>query len=125
MKARKSRLAYILVAFLTLVGMSPSQAADKVVFLFPSLASLPAFAPYMLAKYKGYYKAENLDVEFQTGKGGTDVAAQLGAGNADLGGGVGDTTVIVRPNENPGKVGRGSWWPVAALHRRACRQQDQ
>jgi NitT/TauT family transport system substrate-binding protein len=98
------RLAYILVAILTLAGTTSSQAADKVVFLLPSLASLPAFAPYMIAQYKGYYKAENLTVTFQTGKGGTDVAAQLGAGNADLGGGVGDTTVIVRPNGIPVKT---------------------
>lgn len=98
------RLAFLLAAILTLAGTTSSQAADKVIFLLPSLASLPAFAPYMLAQYKGYYEAENLTVTFQTGKGGTDVAAQLGAGNADLGGGVGDTTVIVRPNGIPVKT---------------------
>jgi NitT/TauT family transport system substrate-binding protein len=97
--------ACVLVAILTLAGTfsSPSQAADKVLYLLPSLASLPAFAPFMLAQYKGYYKAEDLEVEFQTGKGGTDVALQLGAGNADLGGGVGDTSIIVRPNGIPVK----------------------
>lgn len=98
--------ASVLLALLIVVGgalSSPSRAADKVLYLFPSLASLPAFAPYMLAQHKGYYKAENLEVEFQTGKGGTDVAKQLGAGNADLGGGVGDTPIIVRPNGVPVK----------------------
>jgi NitT/TauT family transport system substrate-binding protein len=97
--------AYVFVAILTLAGTfsSPSPAADKVLYLLPSLASLPAFAPFMLAQYKGYYKAEGLEVEFQTGKGGTDVALQLGAGNADLGGGVGDTSIIVRPNGIPVK----------------------
>jgi len=94
--------AFSLLALL-FAPITAAQAADKVLFLFPSLASLPAFAPYMLAKDKGYYTAEGLDVEFQTGKGGTDVAKQLGAGNGDLGGGVGDTSVIVRPNGIPVK----------------------
>jgi NitT/TauT family transport system substrate-binding protein len=98
------RLAASLLVLATVIsGNSPAKAADKVLYLFPSLASLPAFAPFMLAQHKGYYKAEDLDVEFQTGKGGTDVAKQLGAGNADLGGGVGDTTIIVRPNGIPVK----------------------
>lgn len=98
------RLAASLFVLATVLsGITPAGAADKVLYLFPSLASLPAFAPFMLAQHKGYYKAENLEVEFQTGKGGTDVAKQLGAGNADLGGGVGDTAIIVRPNGIPVK----------------------
>ena len=94
-----------LVFLLVVCGgpLPPAQAADRVLYLFPSLASLPAFAPFMLAQHKGYYKAAGLEVEFHTGKGGTDVAKQLGAGNADLGGGVGDTTIIVRPNGIPVK----------------------
>jgi NitT/TauT family transport system substrate-binding protein len=90
-----------IASMLALCATLQAQAADKVLYLFPSLASLPAFAPFMLAQHKGYYKAEGLDVEFQTAKGGTDVAKQLGAGNADLGGGVGDTSIIVRPNGIP------------------------
>jgi NitT/TauT family transport system substrate-binding protein len=92
-----------IASLLALCSAMPAQAADKILYLFPSLASLPAFAPFMLAQHKGYYKAEGLEVEFQTGKGGTDVAKQLGAGNADLGGGVGDTAIIVRPNSIPVK----------------------
>jgi NitT/TauT family transport system substrate-binding protein len=100
MTARISRRLAIafLLAFCTVM---PAQSAEKMLYLFPSLATLPAFAPFMLAQHKGYYRAEGLDVEFQTGKGGTDVAKQLGAGNADLGGGVGDTAIIVRPNSIP------------------------
>lgn len=92
-----------IASMLALCATLQAQAADKVLYLFPSLASLPAFAPFMLAQHKGYYKAEGLDVEFQTAKGGTDVAKQLAAGNADLGGGVGDTSIIVRPNGIPVK----------------------
>jgi NitT/TauT family transport system substrate-binding protein len=92
-----------IASMLALCATLQAHAADKVLYLFPSLASLPAFAPFMLAQHKGYYKAEGLDVEFQTAKGGTDVAKQLGAGNADLGGGVGDTSIIVRPNGIPVK----------------------
>ncbi len=35
---------------------------------------------------------------FQVGKGGADVATQVAVGNADLGGGIGDTPIIVRAN---------------------------
>lgn len=79
-------------------------AAEKLVYLFPAPSFLPAFAPFMLAKARGYYAAEGLDVEFVIGKGGADVATQVGAGNADLGGGIGDTPVIVRPNGVPVKA---------------------
>ncbi|TAK49427.1 MAG: ABC transporter substrate-binding protein [Xanthobacteraceae bacterium] len=85
-------------------AQTPAPASEKVLYLLPSLATLPAFAPFMLAQYKGYYKNEGLEVEFQTGKGGTDVAKQLGAGNGDLGGGVGDTSILVRPNGIPVKA---------------------
>jgi NitT/TauT family transport system substrate-binding protein len=73
-------------------------AQDKITYLFPAPDFLPAFAPFQLAKAKGYYKAEGLDVDFQVGKGGADVAKQVAVGNADLGGGIGDTPMIVRAN---------------------------
>ena len=75
-----------------------AQAQEKLTYLFPAPDFLPAFAPFQLAKAKGYYKAEGLDVEFQVGKGGADVAKQVAVGNADLGGGIGDTPLIVRAN---------------------------
>jgi NitT/TauT family transport system substrate-binding protein len=85
-------------------GPAGAQTPTKITYLLPAISSLPAFAPFMLAQHKGYYRAEGLEVEFQIGKGGTDVAKQVGVGNADLGGGVGDTTVIVRPNGIPVKT---------------------
>ena len=76
----------------------PASAQEAVTYLFPAPDFLPAFAPFQLAKGKGYFKEEGLDVTFQVGKGGADVATQVAVGNADLGGGIGDTPIIVRAN---------------------------
>ncbi|MGP6086385.1 ABC transporter substrate-binding protein [Antarctobacter jejuensis] len=73
-------------------------ALDKVTYLFPAPDFLPAFAPFQLAKGKGYFEEAGLEVTFQIGKGGADVATQVALGNADLGGGIGDTPIIVRAN---------------------------
>jgi len=74
---------------------------EKVTYLFPAPAFLPAFLPFHLAMKRGYYAKNNLEVTFQTGRGGADVATQLSVGNADLGGGVGETSMIVRSNDLP------------------------
>jgi NitT/TauT family transport system substrate-binding protein len=79
-------------------------AAEKVTYLFPAPPFLPAFGPIQLAKGKGYYKAEGLDVKFAVAKGGVDVAKQVGAGNAQFGGVLGDSPILVRPNGIPIKV---------------------
>lgn len=76
-------------------------AAEKVTYLFPAPAFLPAFIPFQLAMKRGYFTKNNLEVTFQTGRGGADVAKQVAVGNADLGGGVGETSMIVRPNDLP------------------------
>ena len=102
------------VSFAFIAG-GTAQAAEKVTYLFPAPSFLPAFAPFMIAQGKGYYADEGVEVEFAIGKGGADVAKQVGAGNADLGGGIGDTSVIVRPNGVPVKA-------VAVLGGRALTQ---
>jgi NitT/TauT family transport system substrate-binding protein len=80
----------------------PSFAAtEKVTYLFPAPAFLPAFLPFQLAQQRGYFAANGVEVTFQTGRGGADVAQQVAVGNADLGGGVGETSMIVRPNDLP------------------------
>jgi NitT/TauT family transport system substrate-binding protein len=94
----KSAVMLTLAAF-----SSASWAADKVTFLLPAPAVLPAFAPYQLAKSQGYYAAQGLDVTFQVVKGGVDVAKQVAVGNAEFGGASGDTAIIVRPNGVPVK----------------------
>lgn len=73
-------------------------AQESLTYLFPAPDFLPAFAPFQLAKSKGYFEAAGLDVTFAVGKGGADVAAQVAVGNADMGGGIGDTSIIVRAN---------------------------
>jgi NitT/TauT family transport system substrate-binding protein len=87
-------------AMVALSGIAAS-AQEKVVYLFPAPDFLPAFAPFQLARAKGYFAEAGLEVEFQVGKGGADVAAQVAVGNADLGGGIGDTSIIVRANGLP------------------------
>lgn len=76
-------------------------APEKITYLFPAPGFLPAFLPFQLALKRGYYAKNNVEVTFQTGKGGADVAQQVGAGNADIGGGLGETSMIVRPNGLP------------------------
>ena len=100
--------------------LTPGFAAEQqsVTYLLPAPAFLPAFGPWMMAKYKGYYREQGLDVTFQTAKGGVDVAKQAGVGNAIIGGGIGDTPILVRPNGVPVKavavLGGGSLMILAA-----------
>ena len=103
---------------LALAAAGAAHAQQKVTYLLPAPAFLPAFGPWMLAKGKGYYADEGLDVEFKTARGGVDVAKQVGAGNAIIGGGIGDTSLIVRANGIPVKavavLGGGSLMILAA-----------
>ncbi|MFC6669850.1 ABC transporter substrate-binding protein [Marinobacterium aestuariivivens] len=89
------KAAVVLAASLAVQG---AVAADKLTYLFPAPDTLPAFAPFQIAKHKGYYADEGLDVSFQIGKGGADVAKQVAIGNADMGGGIGDTPIVTRAN---------------------------
>jgi NitT/TauT family transport system substrate-binding protein len=96
------------------LAMTPAVAED-VTYLLPAPGSLPAFAPWMVAQQRGYFKAENLNVTFQVARGGVDVAKQVGAGNAVIGGAIGDTPILVRANGVPVKS-------VAVLGGRALMQ---
>ncbi|WP_043830506.1 ABC transporter substrate-binding protein [Muricoccus aerilatus] len=75
--------------------------ATEVNFLLPSIRFLTAFAPHNLAEARGYYAANGVKPNFITLRGGAAVATQVGAGNAPMGGGIGDTPIIVRPNGVP------------------------
>ncbi len=81
-----------------LFGAAAAYANEEVTYLFPGPDFLPAFSPFQLALGKGYYNEEGLDVTFRIGNGGADVATQVAVGNADMGGGMGDTPIIVRAN---------------------------
>ena len=87
-----------------LTRMPPGWAAETVTYLFPAPPSLPAFGPIRLAQGKGYFAEAGLDVKFAVGRGGVDVAKQVGAGNAPLGGIVADGPIMVRQNGVPIKI---------------------
>ena len=52
---------------------------------------------WMLAQQRGYFAQEGLKVNFVTAKGGVDAAVQVGAGNAPVGGAIGDTPIVRDP----------------------------
>jgi NitT/TauT family transport system substrate-binding protein len=91
------------LALVSLQG-TPAVAAEKITYLLPAPAFLPAFGPWMLAKQRGYYEQEGLDVSFEAAKGGVDAAKQVGVGNAPIGGAIGDTPILVRANGVPVKA---------------------
>lgn len=94
----KRLIVSTLAAAALAISASAASSAEKVTYLFPAPDFLPAFAPFQLAQHKGYFEEAGLEVSFQVGKGGADVATQVAVGNADLGGGIGDTPIIVRAN---------------------------
>jgi NitT/TauT family transport system substrate-binding protein len=97
-------LARASIILLGLLAATAAAAGEAVTYLFPAPSSLPAFGPIQLAKGKGYFDAAGLDVTFAVGRGGVDVAKQVGAGNAPLGGIVGDSPIVVRQNGVPIKT---------------------
>ena len=97
-------LVAIAAMFVLGVPDAPAQAPEKVTYLFPAPPILPAFGPIQLAKGKGYFTEAGLDVSFAVGRGGIDVAKQVGAGNAPLGGIVADGPIMVRGNGVPVRI---------------------
>jgi NitT/TauT family transport system substrate-binding protein len=81
-----------------------AQSLEKITYLFPAPPVLPAFGPIRLAQGKGYFKEAGFEVAFAVGRGGVDVAKQVGAGNAPLGGIVADGPIMVRGNGVPVKI---------------------
>lgn len=100
----RTTLVSLAVALSAAVAAPAARAAEAVTYLLPAPASLPAFGPWMVAKARGYYAEEGLDVTFQPAKGGVDVAKQVGAGNAPIGGAIGDTPILARANGVPVKA---------------------
>ena len=95
---------FFLGGMLTASTAAQAQAQQEITYLLPAPATLPAFGPWMLAQAKGYYAAEGLKVNFVAGRGGVDVAKQVGAGNAVIGGAIGDTPIIARGQGIPVKA---------------------
>jgi NitT/TauT family transport system substrate-binding protein len=100
---RRACLAACAAAALALPALAQAQL-QEVTYLLPAPGTLPAFGPWMLAQAKGYYEQEGLKVNFVTGRGGVDVAKQVGAGNAVIGGAIGDTPIIARAQGIPVKA---------------------
>ena len=107
----------LLSAALACAVMPALAAPEEVTYLLPAPPNSPAFAPWMIAQQNGYYADENLKINFVAARGGVDVAKQIGAGNAVIGGAIGDTPIIVRANGIPVKavavLGAGSLTMIA------------
>src|SRR5262245_63445117 len=108
--SRNTTMRRLLVALGAILGTAllhasaSAQQLEKVTYLFPAPPVLPAFGPIQLAKGKGYFAEAGLDVSFAVGRGGVDVAKQVGAGNAPLGGIVADGPIMVRGNGVPVRI---------------------
>jgi len=98
------KTATALACAMVLAVPAHAQQPEEVTYLLPAPAFLPAFGPWMLAQARGYYAKEGLKVNFVVGKGGVDVAKQVGAGNAPIGGAIGDTPIIARAQGIPVKA---------------------
>ncbi len=101
---RLTCLGLLASALLALAPVSANAQLQEVTYLLPAPANLPAFGPWMVAQAKGYYKEEGLEIKFVTARGGVDVAKQIGAGNAVIGGAIGDTPIIARSQGIPVKA---------------------
>jgi NitT/TauT family transport system substrate-binding protein len=83
------------------VASSGARAETKVRF---SLDWIPGavHSPFFIAYYKGYYKAEGLDVVIDRGKGSVGLVQQMAAGVYDMG--YPDISVLIDfDSKNPGK----------------------
>ncbi len=92
------------VAAAPLLTFNSADAAESVTYLFPAPPILPAFGPIQIAKGRGYFEKEGIDLKFAVARGGVDVAKQVGAGNAPVGGIVADGPILVRGNGVPVKI---------------------
>lgn len=106
MRVRRFLRAMVSVAALSTWFVTGTHAAEleKVRYLLPAPLTLPAFGPWVVAKQLGFYKDAGYDVDFVIARGGVDVAKQIGVGNADIGGAIGDTPILVRANGIPVKA---------------------
>lgn len=101
---RRACLSLLATAALVSPLAAHAQQTQEITYLLPAPGTLPAFGPWMLAQAKGYYEQEGLKVNFVTARGGVDVAKQIGAGNAVIGGAIGDTPIIARAQGIPVKA---------------------
>jgi len=77
-------IAAVVFAAFSLTAVQSARAETKVRF---SLDWIPGsvHAPFFIAYYKGYYKAEGLDVQIDRGKGSVGLVQQMASGVYDMG----------------------------------------
>src|SRR5258708_36905682 len=107
MGTKRVRAAAAVGGGLAVAGAAPSQAAEKVTYQLPAAAFLPAFGPWMVAVQRGYYAKEDLDVTFESGRGGVDTAKAVGGGNAQIRGGLRGPPDLVPRQGRARESGRG------------------
>jgi ABC-type nitrate/sulfonate/bicarbonate transport system substrate-binding protein len=79
---RRIVLVSLLGAGATTIGGEPAQAADKIVA--GTLGGQAPLWPFYIAAQKGFFAAENLDVEINFAQGGAAVTQQLTGGSLDV-----------------------------------------
>jgi NitT/TauT family transport system substrate-binding protein len=67
------------------VALSSANAAERVRALIPVRNIDESIAPFVVAKYLGYYEQDGLDVQLVAVGGSNEVAIQIGAGNGEVG----------------------------------------
>lgn len=84
MKAAARVFAAIVLAAICAAAASSARAETKIRF---SLDWIPGsvHSPFFIALYKGYYKAEGLDVQIDRGKGSVGLVQQMATGVYDMG----------------------------------------
>jgi len=73
------------VAILVFAGAQSAWSLEKVRVLIPVRGIDEAFAPFVVAKEKGYFEAEGYDVSLLAVGGSNESAIQVSAGNAEIG----------------------------------------
>ena len=104
-KMRKNHYFLVLSGFLVLaVLLSPmvgtALAANKVTFVMSWLPDA-RWASEIVAKYRGFFKAEGLEVSLKWAKGSRNAAKQVATGAADLGTPTGDVVLTSREKGFP------------------------
>lgn len=80
------RLALTAQMSLFVLGLSqPAWCLEKVRILIPVRVIDEAFSPFVVAKEKGYFESEGLDVTLLAVGGSNEAALQVSAGNAEVG----------------------------------------
>src|SRR5580698_3659716 len=76
---------FFLVTAFAVISFAPACASEKIRALIPVRNIEESLAPFVVAKYLGYYEQEGLDVDLIAVGGSNEVAIQIGLGNGDVG----------------------------------------